>query len=444
MLFLYSTLLLLLIPVFILVNKKKLKLQDPSLSHRRFAERFGWTPAHFKKHGIHIHCVSVGELNAASGLIRNLMSEYPKLPITLTTSSLTGAIHAYNLFKDKVQHAYLPIDFPWFMRRFFKAIAPKLSLITEVEIWPNMVAQCDKQNIPVCLINARMTTKSLTSYRKVSWLFRPTLRKMQAICVQSSESFENFLSYGVIKKHLTLSQNMKFDLQAEAHDEILGALIISQYHLKGRCILLAASTHDPEEKMLLSAYKFLKQEYADLVLMVVPRHPHRFEEVYQIITASGYKTERISHSKVFTDLQVIEAAQTKPTKISDAITHTKNVDCIVVDAMGWLKACYSICDVAFIGGSFATKGGHNALEAALYSKPIVMGPSLFNNPSICQHLQEQNALVVAQDQAQLQNAIRYCLQNPELARSNGEKGSNVLQKNSGAIANTMTVLRQFL
>ena len=200
MLFLYSALLLLLIPLFILLNRNKLNMQAPSLAKRRFAERFGWTPAHFKEHGIHIHCVSVGELNAASGLIRIILTEFPTLPITLTTSSVTGAIHAQNLFKEKVQHCFLPIDFPWFMRRFYKAINPKLSLITEVEIWPNMVAQCAKKNIHVCLINARMTTKSLASYRKVAWLFRPTLQKMHAICVQSSESFENFLAYGVSKK----------------------------------------------------------------------------------------------------------------------------------------------------------------------------------------------------------------------------------------------------
>lgn len=434
--------LLLLIPIIILLNRRKLNLQHDSIKERRFAERFGSTPLHFKKNGIHIHCVSIGELNAANGLIRVLLLEYPKVVITLSTSSVTGAIHAQNLFKEslfagKVQHCYLPIDFPWFMRRFYKAIEPQLVLITEVEIWPNMVAQCAKRDIPVCLINARMTAKSLNSYRKVSWLFRPTLRQMRYICVQSSESFENFLAYGVYKKQLKLSRNMKFDLLPNAQDEALGTRINAYYHLQNRPVLLVASSHEPEEKILLDTYKNLKQQFHDLVLIVVPRHPHRFDDVNQIIKASGFKTARVSESELLASAQI--ANQKVEVSTSD-----KKVDCIVVDTMGWLKACYGICDVTFIGGSFAEKGGHNALEAALYSKPIVMGPSVFNNPSICQHLQEQNALILVNNATQLQSVLAHWLAHPDMAELDGERGSKVLLRNAGAIEYTMGILRTLL
>ena len=443
----------LVVPLLLLLNRRKLNLAHPNLKNRRFAERFGWTPASFKKHGVHIHCVSVGELNAASGLITMLLQEHPDQPITVTTSSVTGAIHAYNLFKDKVQHCYLPIDLPWCMRRFFRAIDPNLSLITEVEIWPNMVAQCLKQKVPVCLVNARMTTKSLAGYRKVSWLFRPTLRQMDYICAQSSESFENFLAYGVFKKQLRLSRNMKFDILPDEADERLGNALIEEYKLRDRPILLVASSHDPEEKMLLQSYKLLKEQHTDLVLLVVPRHPHRFDDVHQIIKASGHKTVKVSESDLF---KTINAQQGQvnldpPQPLSTPIPLSKSklakhitVDCVVVDAMGWLKACYSICSIAFIGGSFAEKGGHNALEAALYSKPIVMGPSLFNNPSICQHLQEQNALIVVDNQQALQDTIEHWLQHPEHAMLDGERGSKVLLRNAGAVEYTMGILRRFL
>lgn len=439
LLFLYSGLLLLLTPLLLLLNRRKLSLQHDSLKGRRFAERFGRTPNHFKKKGIHIHCVSIGEINAAAGLIKALIDEYPDTAITLTTSSVTGALHAFNMFNGKdyaqrIQHAYLPIDLPWLMRRFYKSIEPKLALIVEVEIWPNMVAQCDKLNIPVCLVNARMTAKSLSSYRKVAWLFRPTLRKMRYICVQNSNYFENFLAFGVYKKQLKLSRNMKFDLLPDSKDDDLGQQINAYYNLQDRPVLLGASTHDPEEKLLLDAYKKLKEQHNDLALIVVPRHPHRFDEVHQIMKASGYYTQRVSDSNLVDKSINLDAKSIKKAE----------VECLVVDAMGLLKACYSICDVAFVGGSFAEKGGHNALESALYSKPIVMGPSIFNNPNICQRLQEQNALIVTDTTHDLTETLIHWFEHPELAKLDGERGSKVLLRNAGAVEYTLGIVRQIL
>jgi 3-deoxy-D-manno-octulosonic-acid transferase len=424
----YTVLLCLLLPIILLLFKKKLHHSHPHLQHRSFWERFGKIDKSFKTGGIHVHCVSVGEINAAAGLIRALLEEYPSLPVTLTTSSTTGAAHAFEIFKNKVQHCYLPVDIPILMNRFYSIIQPTLVLVTEVEIWPNMVNACIKRNVPTVLINARMTSKSLKNYRKFWWLFRHTFRQFTVICAQSSESFENFLAFGVYKSRLKLSRNMKFDLLPQEKDKILGRKLIDDFGLKGRPILLAGSTHDPEEKLLLSTYTSLKRNHPDLALVIVPRHPHRFDEVYQIVKASGYCTERISSPNTNIDRSNVKGT----------------IDCLLVDTMGWLKACYSVCSIAFVGGSFANKGGHNALEAALYSKPIVMGPSTFNNPNICQHLSSQNALHITQSEKELTEVIGKWLANPKQSSEDGEKGLQVLLRNAGSVEYTMGVLRSQL
>lgn len=395
------------------------------MNHRSFWERFGKIDKSFQTGGIHIHCVSVGEINAAAGLIRALIEEYPLLPITLTTSSTTGAVHAYDLFKNKVQHCYLPVDIPVLMNRFYGIVQPTLVLVTEVEVWPNMVNACAKRAVPIILINARMTTKSLKSYRRFWWLFRYTFRQFTGICAQSSESFENFLAFGIYKSRLKLSRNMKFDLLPQEEDEKLGRKLVEDFGLAGRPLLLGGSTHDPEEKLLLSVYTSLKQTYPDLALIIVPRHPHRFDEVDQILRASGYQTTRVS---------TVHDSSEKAGKEG-------GIDCLLVDTMGWLKACYSVCSVAFVGGSFANKGGHNALEAALYSKPIVMGPSTFNNPNICQHLASKNALRIVQSEQELMQVVSYCLSHPVESAKDGEKGLQVLLRNAGSVEYTMGILR---
>jgi 3-deoxy-D-manno-octulosonic-acid transferase len=428
----YTCLFIILLPVMLIVFRKKLMTSSTLLKERKFSERFAILPNHIKSSlktgGIHIHCVSVGEVNAASGLVKSLLNDHSELPITITTSSITGAEHAYRLFEDRVQHLYLPFDLPFLMQKFYKMLKPRLVMVTEVEIWPNMLSCCVKNNIPCMLINARMSTKSLQSYRRVSFLFRHSLRQFSSICAQSSASFENFLAYGVYKKQLKLSRNMKFDLLPEQSDADKGYALSSRFEIADRPILLAGSTHDPEEHMLLKTYQELKQEHPTLVLIIVPRHPHRFEEAFQIMAAAGLNTVKVSDIASF----------------SNQDRRNKEVDCVLVNEMGWLKACYSICSVAFVGGSFAPKGGHNALEAALYSKPIVMGPSIYNNPTICAYLQEQNALQIVQNQQALRSCIDNWLQHQDEALLAGEKGIRVLLKNAGAVEYTMSIVRRFL
>lgn len=423
--YLYSLVLTLCLPLLLLLMRKKLKMQSLSadMPKRRFAERFGRVSSSFQAGGLLIHCASVGEINAAQRLIRDLLVTNPSLSITLSCSSTTGAVHAFNLFKDQVQHQFLPFDLPFFMSPFFNALKPQLVLVTEVEIWPNMLAQCLARDVPVCLINGRLSDQSFTTYKRLSPLLRTALRHFNYICAQSQSSYDNFLKLGVYKPQLRLTQNMKFDLALSSDDQEKAEQLQSQFFSESRPVLVAASTHDGEEKFVLQVYKKLLIDTPNLALIVVPRHPHRFDDVYYILKAGG-----------------VELARASATSLDASVS----VDVVLMDKMGWLKACYDICDVAFIGGSIANKGGHNALECALYGKPMLMGPSTFNNPSITQFLHKQGALKIIENTQQCADAINHWLADLDNARNDGGKGKQVLQDNNGAVNATLAVLKPLL
>lgn len=417
----YSLALMLLLPLLLLLFKKKLSMSPTYFGQpRRFSERFGSVPNDVKTAGIWVHCVSMGELNASEQLVKRIKSEYPEIPITITTTSTAGAIHAFALYKDTVQHLFLPFDIPFFMRRFLASLQPRLVLITEVEIWPNMMRQCVKRNIPLCLINARLSDASLPTYQRLGFLLRPALRQFDAICAQSQASYDNFKKMGVYKHQLTLTQNMKFDMEPSAEDGAKAKQLIDKYQLVDKPIWLAASTHDPEEKFVLRVFIRLLEAFPSLRLILVPRHPHRFDDVYLMTKASGLLVTRLS-DKNAQDAQVI-----------------------IVDKMGWLKAAYSICSNAFIGGSIAPKGGHNALECAMYAKCMVMGTSTFNNPLIVDMLVEKGALNIIEDEQQCFDNVQRLFAEPKLSQAKGEAGLIVLKNNRGAVDATYREVIRFL
>jgi 3-deoxy-D-manno-octulosonic-acid transferase len=426
----YTLCLMLLLPLLLLLFRKKLSIDGHYKGKpRRFSERFGKVPGDMQRGGILVHCVSIGELNASVQLVKILQREYPNLAITISTTSTTGAQHAYNIYKDSVQHLFLPIDIPVFMRRFFDALAPRLVLITEVEIWPNMLHQCTKRNIPTALVNARLSDESLPSYQKLSALLRPALRQFDKICAQSQKAYDNFKCLGVYKHQLSLTLNMKFDLKPDTEDERKGAWLEEQYAFNNAPLWLAASTHEPEELFVLSVYQKLLKRHSELRLVVVPRHPHRFEDVYLMIKATGLSVSRLSERLVKENLESSEPC---------------SAQVILVDQMAWLKAFYSICDAAFIGGSIAPKGGHNALECAMYGKPMVMGTSTFNNPIIVQMLQDDKALDIIKDEKECEDRLITLLSIPERAVEKGAAGKQVLENNRGAVALTYEQINKLL
>ena len=413
----YNLILILLLPLGVLTLL--LKTDKTAGMRNKNRERFGFIGKP-KQNGILVHCVSVGEVNAAKSIVLELKTRYPQHVVTVSTTSSTGAKQARTVFDDSVQHLYLAIDIPICMWLFMHKLRPKLVLVTEVEIWPNMLHQCFKRDIPAVLINGRMSNESLKNYQRLALLFRPSLRKFARICTQGQQDFDNFLSLGVYKPNLTLTNNMKFDLDADPNDAHKAMLLKRQLGLHEQPVFVAGSTHDSEETACLDAFKKLRETHSNLLLVIVPRHPHRFEKVAQLCQATGFNVAKVSQ------LKDVENA-TPP-------------DILLVDAMGMLKACYQLASCAFVGGSFAPKGGHNALEPALYGVPSIMGPSTFNNPVICDALLKAGGLKILASTDALAETILTNLNHVELAKQAGSAGQRVIELNRGAIEQTLGVI----
>ncbi|AEP28536.1 3-deoxy-D-manno-octulosonic acid transferase [Brumicola nitratireducens] len=415
----YNLVLVLLLPLGVLTLL--LKSDKTKGQRNRNRERFGFI-GKLESQGILVHCVSVGEVNAAKSIVLRLQQRYPNLPITISTTSSTGAKQAREVFADSVQYVYLPIDIPICMWMFFQKLKPKLVLVTEVEIWPNMLHQCFKRNIPAVLINARMTNESLKNYQRLAYLFRPSLRKFSRICTQGQQDFDNFLKLGVYKPNLTLSNNMKFDLELDSTDDVKASILKKQLCLTTQAVFVAGSTHDLEETVCLDAFKKLRTTHPALMLIIVPRHPHRFEKVAQLCQATGYTVVKLSN-----------LPESPPTSTPDIL---------LVDAMGMLKACFQLASCAFVGGSFSPKGGHNALEPALYGVPTMMGPSIFNNPVICDALVAAGGLKILSTPEQLAETALEWLDDVDAATRAGEANKRVIEQNRGAIEQTLKAIEE--
>lgn len=409
----YSFIWWLLVPLLLTHFLVTAAWRDTEENKRRLA-RFGCGRRADKPGGILLHCVSVGEVMAASILVKRILADKPATPITITTTTQTGARRVAEIFGNKVQHRYLPYDLPVTMASLLKHIKPDLVLIMEVELWPNFIHCCWQQQIPVYVINARMTDRSLQRYRKLRALVAPMLGKIRGICAQGQRDYENYVTLGATKGRLFLTHNIKFDLPKMPREPLYQE-IRNQFDLHGRQILIAGSTHDPEEKMLLAAFQRLKTRFPPLLLILVPRHPQRFENVATLITSSNLNLVRVSDRKACDE-------------------HT---DVLLADQMGILSSLYAAADIAFVGGSLADKGGHNALEPAAFGVPILMGPSRHNNPQICEQLAASGALQLVENEAQLADKAGRWLNDNQQAHEAGNAGRAIIQSSRGATEATL-------
>lgn len=413
----YSVLLGLLVLLILPWSLFRSILGGPEVRQRWLA-RIGIERARNQYGGLLIHCVSVGEVMAAAPLIRKILAEQPHLPITVTTTTLTGRQRARELFAGQVCQRYLPIDLPWLMSRLLHQIKPSKVLVVEVELWPNLLHLCRRQSIPVIIVNARMTDRSARRYARFGSLFVSMLQRLHLVCAQGQRDYENYLNLGVPRQRLVLTGNMKFDLAVQ-DKMVLKAQLVEKFALQQRRVLLGGSTHDGEEKILIQVYQILKKQFPELILILVPRHPQRFEPVWNLCTAVSQACIRVSEEKR-----------------CDAAT-----DILLIDRMGMLQQCYALADIAFVGGSLADRGGHNALEASALAVPVLMGPSQFNNPEICQTLQQAGALITVHDQQDLLIQCQQWLAHTERAEQAGQAGKAVLEENRGAVLRTYALLQ---
>jgi len=412
----YSALLFLLLPVvllslFVIAGKKK------QLGSFRISERFGLLPGSLRRTDYLFHCVSVGEVVSASAVIKALIQSQPDLTFTITTTTPTGAERVKALFTESVQHVFLPYDLPMFMSGLLNKISPDKVIITEVELWPNMIHACWKKRIPTIVLNARMTEKSASKYSKFPRLFGAMLQKVDHICAQGQRDYDNYLSLGVETERLTLTNNIKFDQAGE----LLNAPASSFKGLNagGRGVVVAGSTHEGEESALLNALDSIDAALRP-ILIIVPRHPERFNTVASLLSQQALSWCRT------TDVEHIP----------------KDTDIILLDEMGQLTHAYAAGSIAFVGGSLADKGGHNALEPAALGLPVLMGPNTYNNPVICQTLIEAGALQIVDDTDALTKALLNLLREPEAAKNKGMSGKTVLLQNQGAVAKALKVILQ--
>ena len=414
----YSSLWLLIVPFAFCHFVYQFVKRKPGYTKARLS-RYGFTLSkNNNKSGLLIHCASVGEVVAIQNLVEQLLNTNPNQRITITTNTTTGADRVKLLFAERVEHAYLPYDFPLFLKLFLNRERPTKVLINEMELWPNLCHQCWRLNIPIFIINGRMSEKSTKTHQKLPSLFQPIFEKVTAVCAQEQRDYLNYLTLGVNPDKLILTNNIKFDLTISEHDIALSQSIKANFATQQRLILVAGSTHEPEEQILLEAYLALVKIYPTLLLIIVPRHPQRFTKAHQLLQKQNIETVLMSES----------------------MSCQATTQVLLCDQMGKLRSIYALADISFVGGSLADKGGHNALEPAAVGVPILMGVSTYNNPAICQVLADSGALFTVTDAHEIESACKKWLDNPQQKRTAGDAGKQVLTQNSGAIQKVLDVI----
>ncbi len=411
----YSCLLYLLIP-FILLRLLWRGIKAPAYRWR-WHERFALYKQKFPQGVIWFHAVSVGEAEALFPLVRQIQKHHPTAKLLITTTTPTGSARVKAVMQETVTHVYLPYDVPDAVNRFMHCFKPKLAVIMETEIWPNLFIYCGKNHIPLYIINARLSEKSSRGYQKIPALVQPALAGVMLIATQTQEDANRFIAIGADSEKVKTLGNIKFDVEIP-QSIITQGLQIKAELFGGRFVWLIASTHKDEEAIFLDIYKEIKQKIPELLLVIVPRHPERFADV----------------KKLCEQLQLSVVMRTAGSNVS---TET---DVYLVDTMGELKMLYAASDVAFVGGSMVPRGGHNILEAAAVGVPVIFGPYMHNFKEIARGVLGQDAAIQCQNKAELVTAILALYEQPAYREALAEKGKAFVQQNQGAIARICEIL----
>jgi len=389
----------------------------------RIPERFGFIPPITKPRVIWIHAVSVGEVRASVPLVRALMERYPHHTLLITTMTPTGSAQVRELYAGRVEHCYAPYDYPSAIKRFFKCTNPVLSIVMETELWPNIFHLCRTHHIPVYVTNVRMSERSMHRYQRFPTLARETLQQVSHFAVQSSSDANRLLNLGATPDAVSVTGSIKFELNIGASMREAAEVLRLTWG-QGRPVWIAASTHEGEEEMVLAAFDELKgqKRFANMLLVMVPRHPERFASVARLCK----KNHTIA-------LRSESTAGVDP-----------KVEILVGDTMGELPLLYAAADVAFIGGSLVPTGGHNLLEASAVGKPVVFGPHMFNFQEISRMTLERGAGVQIQSAGQLAATISDFLGNANRRDSAGEAGRRMVEENRGALTANMRLIEKLL
>ena len=405
-----------------------------AVRHKRY--RTGWDQRFGKitrrsphKKCIWLHAVSVGEVNAAKTIVKELENRFGDFEIIISTTTDTGFARATSLFSEKHQVFYFPFDFSWIMRCAFSNIRPAICLLMELEVWPNFVQIAQQSNIPVIVVNGRISDKSFSRYKKIRPIAKKIFSKISLTLAQTEQYARRFIELGCLDEKAIVTGSLKYDT-AQIADKVEGAdVLAAQININDERLWVAGATGNDEEKILLDVYQNLKQQnqFSDLRLAIVPRKPERFDEVAQLIERRGFPLIRYSQIKNNT-----------------AQLPANNQMIILGDTMGDLRKFYSLATIIFVGRSLVPMGGSDMAEAAALGKCTIFGPHAFNFKQTVDVLLKDNGAIMVKDRQELLQTMQQCLSEPDFAQSIAKNGQEVIRKNQGATVKSIDQITVFL
>jgi 3-deoxy-D-manno-octulosonic-acid transferase len=389
--------------------------------HHRWRERFGFFDAPGFSGSLWVHAVSVGEVNAAEPMIKALRRDYPNAPLVITTVTPTGTARVHQLFGDSVFHVYLPYDLPFSVSRFLNRVRPRLALIVETEIWPNLYFACRRRGIPLMIVNARLSERSLRGYKPLSSLARSALRCVHQIAAQSRTDAARYRLLGADPQKIVVTGNMKFDMPIPNGAVAEGAAMRNHWGPR-RPVWMAASTHEGEELAVLEAHLQVLKRLPDALLLLAPRHPERFRLVEHAVRSLGFAVATRSGDEVPSPSHQV----------------------FVIDAMGQLMPFFVATEVAFVGGSLVPIGGHNVLEPAALSVPVLVGPHTFNFEEITRSLIQQGGAERVAGVDRLGPDVLKLLLDVAKRERMGQAAQQVFERERGAVQRIMQLIDTLL
>jgi len=387
----------------------------------RWRERFGFFPAPGFRDCLWVHAVSVGEVNAAAPLIDALRARYPDCPVVVTTVTPTGSDRVRRLWGDSLFHVYLPYDLTAAVHRFLGRVRPRFAVIMETEIWPNLFMACERAGIPIVVANARLSERSLRGYGPVRPLARMAIQCAEWVAAQSQQDAVRLRELGADPARVEVVGNLKFDMDVPGH-LASQALEWRQRWGAKRPVWIAASTHEGEEQLVIDAHSRVLRRFPDALLLIAPRHPERFRPVLQLCRQLSFRTASRSEDELAGE----------------------DSQCFVIDTLGELLGFYATADVAFVGGSFDTIGGHNLLEPAALGVPVLVGPHTFNFTEVTDLLLEAGATRRVEQGSDLADAVIQLLGDGEARESMGRAARRAVEEQRGALKRTLAVIEPML
>ncbi len=396
-----------------------------ALSDRRYvnriSERFGFYEKRSNYESIWIHAVSYGEVNAAQSLVRSLVEENPGSEIIFTCSTPTGSALIKELFGNDVISVYLPYDLKGPVKRFFEWAKPKIAIIIETEIWPNIFHYCGRSKIPLILASACISDDSMKKYSILFGLFKDSVSQGIVVAAQSDEDAQKFIALGAKADRTFVTGNLKFDTEINL-DSSMDVNLFKNESLCQRFSWTAGSTHDLEEKEIIRAHKLIKEKIPNALLILAPRKPERFQVVSKILDQSGLSFSKWSESK---EKQI-------------------DSDVLLVDTLGDLLFFYSVSEVSFVGGSLFDIGGHNLIEPAILMKPILTGPKIENVQEIADQFLSNQAIIIVNDHKDISNSIIELSDDKERCNQMANNAKQIIEKNKGSKEKILQLIQPLL